>query len=40
MIFFYKDSTIFLHRKYEAFNTEISYSITKRAINIVEHRPE
>ena len=38
--FFYKDSTIFLHRKYEAFNTEISYSITKRAINIVEHRPE
>lgn len=38
--FFYKDSTIFLTRKYEAFNTEISYSITERAITIVEHRPE
>lgn len=38
--FFYKDSTIYLLRKYEVFNTEITYSIANRAISIVEHRPE
>lgn len=38
--FFYKDSSLFLKRKYEAFNTEISYGITNRVIEIVEHRIE
>ena len=38
--FFYKDSTIFLSRKHDIFNTEITYSIANRAISIVEHRPE
>lgn len=38
--FFYKDSTIYLSRKYEAFNTEITYRIAERSISIVEHRPE
>lgn len=35
-----KDSTIFLSRKHDIFNTEITYSIANRAISIVEHRPE
>ena len=38
--FLYKDSTIFLSRKHDIFNTEITYSIANRAISIVEHRPE
>lgn len=38
--FFYKDSTVFLKRKYETFNTEITYSIKNRVISIVEHRAE
>lgn len=38
--FFYKDSTVFLKRKYEIFNTEITYSIKNRVISIVEHRAE
>lgn len=38
--FLYKDSTIFLSRKHDVFNTEITYSIANRVISIVEHRPE
>lgn len=38
--FFYKYATIFLSRKHDVFNTEITYSIANRAISIVEHRPE
>ena len=38
--FFYKDFIIFLSRKHDIFNTEITYSIANRAISIVEHRPE
>lgn len=38
--FFYKDSTIFLSRKHNVFNTEITYSIANRIISIVEHRSE
>jgi hypothetical protein len=38
--FLYKDATIYLHRKYDAFNTEITYNIAKRVISIVEHSAE
>ena len=38
--FFYDDATIYLTRKKEVFNTEISYRITNRSIEIVEHRVE
>lgn len=38
--FFYKNSKLYLTRKYEAFNTEITYSIANRVISIVEHRVE
>lgn len=38
--FLYKNATIFLSRKHDVFNTEITYSIANRVISIVEHRPE
>ena len=38
--FFYKDAHYYLKRKYDSFNTEITYSITNRVISIVEHRVE
>ena len=38
--FFYKDSTLFLKRKYIDFNTEITYQMSQRVIGIVEHRVE
>lgn len=38
--FFYKDSKYYLKRKYNSFNTEISYNITNRVIEIVEHSAE
>ena len=38
--FFYKDAKLYLSRKYEAFNTEITYNIANRVISIVEHRVE
>lgn len=38
--FLYKDATIFLSRKRNLFNTEITYNIANRVISIVEHRLE
>lgn len=38
--FFYKDATLYLKRKYEAFYTEITYGLSNRVIEIVEHRAE
>jgi intein/homing endonuclease len=38
--FLYKDATIYLYRKYDAFNTEITYNIANRVISIVEHSAE
>lgn len=38
--YLYDNATCFLNRKKERFNTEISYHISNRVINIVEHRVE
>lgn len=38
--FLYKDATCFLKRKYDALNTEITYCLKNRVIEIVEHRVE
>ena len=38
--FFYKNSTLYLKRKYDDFNTEITYQMSYRVIGIVEHRVE
>lgn len=38
--FLYDNATIYLKRKYDSLNTEISYNLRNRVINIVEHRVE
>lgn len=38
--FLYDDCKYFLTRKYNSLNTEISYNLINRVINIVEHRAE
>ena len=38
--FLYKDATIFLKRKWDRFNTEITSNLNNRVLEIVEHRAE
>ena len=38
--YLYDNATCFLHRKKDCFNTEISYSLKHKTIDIVEHRVE
>lgn len=38
--FLYKNSQYYLKRKYDSLNTEISYNLRNRVIEIVEHRAE
>lgn len=38
--YFYDNANFYLSRKYDSFNTEISYSLKHKTIDIVEHRAE